>query len=167
LPVRDVDVAELGDLGDGPVAGAEVVLEQTAGGGSAYGLVVVLLAELARVRTHEVVELEAAGRGLQQQVGVDQLFEDRLRCRRIDIGERAGAVLIDVTARHQAQEAEHPLLLVAQVFVGQGEGRLQPPSVDDQLAESPFLGGQALVEVLDSPGRTVSQPGSGDPDGQR
>jgi hypothetical protein len=68
---------------------------------------------------------------------------------------------------YQAEEAEHPLLRVGEVAVGQCE---RGGDAAFAVVEVPrlLLGvGEPVHQVAGLPGRLVAQPGGDDPDGQR
>ena len=63
---------------------------------------------------------------LVQQVGVDQVFEQLASLGHRLFDECRARVRVEVVARHQAGEPEHPLLVGGQVGVGEMEGGGHP-----------------------------------------
>jgi hypothetical protein len=75
----------------------------------------------AGVRAQQVVELEAVGRGLLQQVRPDQDIEQLPRPADRDPGQRGGRVQPYLRARMQAEQPEEPGRVGRQGSIGPGE----------------------------------------------
>src|SRR6266508_3079585 len=108
----------------------------------------------------------AAGLMLQQDVGVQEVLQERLVLLNRDVGQRGGRVGVDVAPRVQTEESEHALLGGIQLLVGQGERGRDSPLGGGQLGQSAALITESVGQVFDVPLRPVMQAGGGDSYGQ-
>jgi hypothetical protein len=124
------------------------------GGGRRRGQVVVVQAfpcciafggrELSCVLPQQVVEGVAADGPLQQEMRVDQVFQQDFRAVRRGAGQGRRRVRVEVRARVQPQQPEHPLLRRLQLGVGERERGSDALLIQRQLGEPAGLGAEPL-----------------------
>jgi hypothetical protein len=122
---------------------------------------------LARMSTDQVLEAEAAGLMLLQQVHIEEIVKQPLGLGGVYVSKCGCGVGLDVRAGMEAEEAEHVLLLVVERGVGQLDRCGDAALADLQFGEPPLLVAEAVRQIGQCPGASRPGPGSDDPDGER